>query len=123
MGGVILVFGSNDVGRHGKGAALMAKNDYGAVYGVGVGRTGMAYAIPTKEQEPGSRKLRTLPLARIKQHVDTFLQYAKDRPDDEFLVTALGTGLAGYHHRQIAPMFRGHPSNCAMPPEWREWLL
>ena len=29
----IFVFGSNTQGRHGKGAALTAKNKFGAVYG------------------------------------------------------------------------------------------
>ena len=46
----IFVFGSNEAGRHGKGAALAAKLQYGAVYGVGRGRTGNAYAIPTKDK-------------------------------------------------------------------------
>ena len=44
----IFVFGSNLAGRHGKGAALDAKNKYGAIYGVGFGRTGNSYAIPQK---------------------------------------------------------------------------
>ena len=35
----IFVFGSNIAGRHGRGAALYAKQNYGAVYGVGIGRT------------------------------------------------------------------------------------
>lgn len=67
----IFVFGSNLAGRHGKGAALYAREHYGAVYGVGVGPTGSAYAIPTKDG-----KLRTLPLDQIKKHVDAFLAYA-----------------------------------------------
>ena len=33
----IFVFGSNEAGRHGKGAALYAKQHYGAEYGVGNG--------------------------------------------------------------------------------------
>ena len=45
----IFVFGSNLAGRHGKGAALWARQHRGAVYGVGVGRTGDSYAIPTKD--------------------------------------------------------------------------
>ena len=45
----IFVFGSNEAGRHGKGAALHASRHYGATYGVGFGRTGDAWAIPTKD--------------------------------------------------------------------------
>lgn len=40
---------------------------YGAEYGVGEGRTGNAYAIPTKD-----KYLRTLPLDYIKFHVYEF---------------------------------------------------
>lgn len=46
----IFVFGSNLAGRHGKGAALSALHYHGAEYGVGIGRTGQAYAIPTKRK-------------------------------------------------------------------------
>lgn len=44
---VIFVFGSNLAGRHGLGAARTALLEYGASYGVGEGRTGRSYAIPT----------------------------------------------------------------------------
>jgi len=43
----IFVFGSNLSGIHGAGAALFALRNYGAVYGIGAGPTGNAYAIPT----------------------------------------------------------------------------
>lgn len=35
----VFVFGSNLAGRHGKGAALHARRERGAVHGVGAGRT------------------------------------------------------------------------------------
>jgi hypothetical protein len=109
----IFVFGSNKAGRHGKGAALYARQNYGAVYGVGRGRTGDAYAIPTK-----SETLQTLGLGNIRLHVREFLLYANERRDLNFLVTAIGTGLAGYSHKDIAPLFDGAPRNCSMPVEW-----
>jgi hypothetical protein len=65
----IFVFGSNLAGRHGKGAALCARQHHGAVYGVGVGRTGDSYAIPTKDVT-----LRTLPLKTIEAFVDQFIE-------------------------------------------------
>ena len=43
----IFVFGSNLAGRHGAGSALHAAKRYGAQRGIGEGRTGDAYAIPT----------------------------------------------------------------------------
>lgn len=87
----IFVFGSNLAGRHGKGAALCARNEHGAQYGVGFGRTGNAYAIPTKD-----RQLRVLPLSVIAAYVADFLDYAQAHPDLAFQVTKIGCGLAGY---------------------------
>ena len=45
----IFVFGSNTQGRHGKGAALCAKERFGAIYGQAYGLQGQSYAIVTKE--------------------------------------------------------------------------
>jgi hypothetical protein len=109
----IFVFGSNLAGRHGKGAALCAGRQHGAVYGVGVGRTGNAYAIPTKDEN-----LRTLPLERVAQYVSQFIDYARVHHVLRFEVTAVGTGLAGFTHEQMAPLFAGAPSNCDLPNEW-----
>lgn len=46
---VIFVFGSNTEGRHGAGAAKVAKDDFGAIYGQAEGLQGNAYAIITKD--------------------------------------------------------------------------
>lgn len=110
----IFVFGSNLAGRHGKGAALHARLKCGARYGVGVGLTGHAYAIPTKDE-----RLRTLPLDAIKGHVDYFLSFARHvRPELSFQLTPIGCGLAGYTPEQIAPMFRDAPPNVILPHEF-----
>lgn len=109
----IFVFGSNLAGRHGKGAALTARNEWGAVYGVGEGRTGNAYAIPTKD-----KAIRPLRLEQINACVKTFIEYAWAHPELTFLVTPIGTGLAGYKHEDIAPMFQAAPKNCLLPGEW-----
>ena len=111
---MIFVFGSNLAGRHGKGAALCAKNSHGAMYGVGVGRTGNAYAIPTKDAS-----IRTLPLSRIAFYVTEFLEYARANQDIEFEVTKIGCGLAGYREQDIKPMFKDAPMNCHLPDWWR----
>lgn len=111
----IFVFGSNLAGRHGKGAALEAKKNWGAVQGVGEGITGDAYAIPTKSYD-----LCVLPLHTIEGKVNTFLEYARANPNTEFFVTKIGTGLAGYKDYEIAPMFKDAPINCFMHPDWIE---
>lgn len=109
----VFVFGSNLAGRHGKGAALWALRNRGAIYGQGEGRQGQSYAIPTKE-----RNLRTLPLGSIASAVARFLDYARGHPLERFQLTPIGCGLAGYSPAQIAPMFRGAPANVHLPPEF-----
>lgn len=115
--GEIFVFGSNTTGRHGKGAALTAKLHFGAKQGQGVGLEGQSYAIPTK-----NGRLQTLPLSKIEQYVNDFIKFANQHHELKFFVTAIGTGLAGYKHEQIAPMFANAPANCRLPPEWIEIL-
>jgi hypothetical protein len=110
----VFVFGSNLAGRHGKGAALAALKEYGAVYGVGEGPTGNAYAIPTKDLRMQPRTLNA-----IHQSVQTFLAFAAAHPELDFLVTRVGCGLAGYTASEIAPMFVGAPDNCELPAGWR----
>ena len=114
---MIFVFGSNLAGRHGKGAALYARNYHGAIYGQGVGRQGDSYAIPTKDA-----LLITLPLTAIKNYVDDFLEYARTYKDDHFRLTPIGCGLAGYKPSDIAPMFKDAPKNVLLPKEFEEEL-
>jgi hypothetical protein len=106
----VFVFGSNLAGRHGKGAALWARQHRGAIYGRGVGHQGNAYAIPTKD-----RDLQVLSLAVIQGHVADFIRFAQHRTDLRFEVTPIGCGLAGYQPSQIAPMFADTPPNVSLP--------
>jgi len=114
---VVFVFGSNLAGRHGRGAALYARDIYGAKNGVGRGRTGQAYAIPTKDAE-----LNVLPLVHIAREIAEFIEYAKAHPDEHFFVTKVGTGLAGYSNQDIAPLFRGVPENCIIDKAWKDYI-
>lgn len=109
----IFVFGSNLSGIHGGGAARFAVQHKGALYYTAIGHQGMSYAIPTKDYT-----LTTLPLHAIEGYVHEFVRYAKQHPELKFYVTAIGTGLAGYRHEDIAPMFKDAPSNCDLPEEW-----
>lgn len=111
----IFVFGSNLAGRHGKGAALTAFRHYGAQRGVGVGRTGSAYAIPTKDEY-----LEILPLDIIEENCKDFVQYAVNNRNLQFLLTPVGTGLAGYHQDDIRPFFRDAPPNVEFARTWQD---
>ena len=115
---LIFVFGSNLAGRHGKGAALYALRNHGAILWQGEGLQGNSYAIPTKD-----RQLVPLPLPEIGKHVERFLAFAKEHPELQFHVTRVGCGLAGYTDEQIAPLFRGYTANCHLDPAWRLLML
>lgn len=113
----IFVFGSNLRGVHGAGAALFAKKHCGAIYGQGVGVAGCSYAIPTKDE-----CIVTLPLPVIRKYIEELIAVARRRDAWTFFITALGTGLAGYRHSDIAPMFKDAPENCVLPIEWKEFV-
>jgi hypothetical protein len=114
----IFVFGSNLRGAHGAGAAKFAHENCGAEYGKGIGRSGMSYAIPTKDYN-----IQTLPLSHIMLYVEDFLQYAEEHFDEKFQLTPIGCGLAGYKPEQIAPMFKHGPFNLVLPAEFIEVLV
>lgn len=109
----VFTFGSNRAGRHSKGAALLAARKFGARYGQGNGLMGQSYGISTKDE-----RLRVLSLREIGVQVDRFLKFAVAHPELHFLVTAIGTGLAKYTAKDIAPLF-GHaaviPNNVSLP--------
>ncbi len=113
----IFVFGSNYKGVHGAGSAKQAKHYFNAVWGVSEGFTGQCYAIPTKDLD-----IVTLPLETIKKHVDRFIDATFTKRDKIFLVTAIGTGLAGYKDQDIAPMFRFANHNCYFDIDWKPFL-
>ena len=110
---MIFVFGSNLAGVHGAGAAAFALKNHGAIWGRGEGIQGSSYGIPTKDES-----IQTLPLLRIRGYVKRFLEYARAHPEQDFMVTAIGCGFAGYRPQDIGPMFKGAPSNCKLPQEF-----
>ena len=115
---LIFVFGSNLLGLHGGGAARVAYDNHGAKWGVGEGRTGLAYALPTK-----ANFSRTLTVDEIAAHVRTFVDHARAHPDDTFLLTQVGCGLAGLTKEQIAPLFINIPENVKIPLVWHKMVF
>ena len=91
----IFVFGSNLAGAHGGGAARLAYNRFGAIWGQGVGLQGQSYAIPTMQGG----------VETIKPYVDEFIGFAEQHPEYIFLVTKIGCGIAGFIDEEIAPLF------------------
>ncbi|MBQ2907051.1 MAG: hypothetical protein II981_04235 [Bacteroidales bacterium] len=92
----IFVFGSNLQGMHGGGAARLAYEKFGAIWGQGVGLQGQSYGIPTMHGGVDA----------IKPYVDEFIEFAKSHPELTFLVTRIGCGIAGFRDEEIAPLFK-----------------
>ena len=92
----VFVFGSNLAGAHGGGAARIAYEKFGAIYGQGVGLQGQCYAIPTMQGG----------VETIQPYVDEFIQFAKENPNLFFYVTRIGCGIAGFSDKEIAPLFK-----------------
>lgn len=93
--GEIFVFGSNLAGMHAGGAARLAWQRFGAVWGQDVGLQGQSYAIPTMQGG----------VETIRPYVEEFVEFAKRHPQLRFLVTEIGCGIAGFTPREIAPLF------------------
>lgn len=126
----VFVFGSNLAGRHGKGAAAIAADLFGAIKGVGPGRQGQSYGIPTKDGRPlpGNPRpsfndpAQTLSMDVIKPFIAEFIAYATAHPALRFFITRVGCGLAGYQDGEVAPLFVSAPANCSFPDTWKPWL-
>lgn len=106
----IFVFGSNLSGHHAGGAARVALNRFGAVWGQGEGLQGNSYAIPTMQGG----------VETIKPYVDRFIEFAKYEKALTFYVTKIGCGIAGFKPYDIAPLFKKALviSNIRLPKEF-----
>jgi hypothetical protein len=113
----IFVFGSNEAGIHGAGAAYFASRHHGAISGIGLGPQGQSFAIPTKDWH-----ISTLPIEAVEHYVRRFLAFARIESGETFHVSQIGCGLAGFTADQIAPLFRDAPPNCLFSSQWAPWL-
>lgn len=91
----VFVFGSNLAGQHHGGAARVAHEKFGAIWGEGVGLHGQSYAIPTMHGG----------VEAIRPYVEDFLAFACKHPELYFFVTRIGCGIAGFRDEEIAPLF------------------
>lgn len=110
----VFVFGSNEAGIHGAGAAKHAYEKCGARWGFSYGHCGDSFAIPTKDND-----IQTLELQRIRGYVHGFCAFAAGHPKLTFQVTRIGCGLAGLEDRDIAPMFFGTTKNVLFDEAWK----
>ena len=111
----IFVFGSNLAGSHGGGAARLAYDRFGAIWGQGVGLQGQSYGIPTMH---GGVDV-------IKPYVDEFIEFAKQHPEYQFFVTKIGCGIAGFAIEEMAPLFQKaiDVENIILPKDFVEVII
>lgn len=110
----VFVFGSNILGAHGGGAARQAQESFGAVSGIGFGRQGQSYAIPTLDHN-----YQKLPLETIKHYLYELREYAYMNPKEEFLLTPIGTGIAGFTLEEIKSILpKRLPENIILVGKW-----
>lgn len=112
--GEIFVFGSNLKGLHGGGAARLAYERFGAIWGQGVGLQGSCYGIPTMHGGVDA----------IKPYVDEFIEFAQNHTEYTFLVTKIGCGIAGFKEEEIAPLFANalYVDNIVLPESFVMYL-
>ena len=109
----IFVFGSNLAGDHAGGAAKQAKEQFGAVEGVGEGLTGQCYAFPTLNE--AMQQFRWVELVFIEA---AFERCVRAHRDKRFLLTKVGCGIAGYDESIMRVLFLNMPDNVIKPKGW-----
>lgn len=121
----IFVFGSNPEGRHGAGAAKIAREQFGAIYGQGEGLQGNAYALPTKDlRVKKNNSLRSISPEQIIESIKKLYETARQNPDKQFKVAYRNTdkaSLNGYTGLEMIDMFLkagSIPSNIVFSKEW-----
>jgi hypothetical protein len=114
---MVFVFGSNELGIHGGGAARVAREKHGAILGQGFGRQGNSFAIPTCAKPTGEPN-HEISLEAITRYVGLFKEYARRHPEENYKITQVGCGLAGWTAEQIAPLFHDAPDNCYFDSAW-----
>lgn len=146
----VFVFGSNASGFHGAGAAGLAcrgisKNTwrydqwflkamkspigspdrvgkwaiYGIAHGFQKGKEGKSYAIETIKR---AGQKRSTSLEFITKQLKELMKFAKENPNLEFLVTKIGSSLAGYNIEEIKSCFDSLdfiPENVSLPIEYQ----
>lgn len=121
----IFVFGSNHEGRHGAGAAKVARTKFGAIYGQCEGLQGNSYALPTKDlRVRENRGLRSISKEDIIKSIKKLYETARQYSDKQFKIAYRNTyssSLNGYTGLEMIDMFLEAgpiPDNIIFSKEW-----
>lgn len=122
---VIFIFGSNPEGRHGKGAAYVARQFFGAKYGQGEGLQGNSYALPTKDlRVKKNGGFKSISPSSIVKSIIKLYEVARSNPDKKFMIAYRNTekkSLNGYTGFEMIRMFNKAgklPENIIISKEW-----
>ena len=149
----VFVFGSNPQGRHGMGAAKLAIDNFGAIYGKGRGFAGQSYALVTKNLYPkgdiwfNGKKVshvhewnadrneliiydkageRSLSPQQIINNIEDLYNFAKRFPKRDFLIAyTRGKNLNGYSSEEMAAFFSVHniPENIVFNSDFAQLIV
>ncbi len=111
----VFVFGSNANGHHAGGAARQALEKFGARWGQAKGLQGQSYGIVTLDEN-----MRKVSLHYIRLQLVQLAEFAANNPEKEFLLTAIGCGIAGFDVREIRAEVLDiwWPDNVVLPEEF-----
>lgn len=119
----VFVFGSNDRGNHGLGAALTAKTKFGAINKEPSGPQGQSFAVRTKMYQ-NNRLLKYTDLTEDNKKImdkmtvlDLALlrEEALKNPNKKYYVTEIGTKLAGRTVEQMKMFFSRMEEKLSIP--------
>ena len=110
----IFVFGSNLAGKHIGGAAKQAKDKFGAIEGQGEGLQGQSYAFPTLTKTFMQRYDLAMQISATK-----LFNCCEENLNKEFILTPVGTGIAGYSIQYMKSLFENSPKNLILPKEFK----
>mgnify|MGYP001598123427 FL=1 len=110
----IFVFGANAKGEYIGGAALTAKEKFGAIEGQ-IGLNGQSYGFITLNE-----KMERLSDDEIKKETDKLIKSANENTSRIFLLTKVGCGIAGYDEEKVKTFFKRQdiPANIIVPKSW-----
>ena len=111
----IFVFGSNMNGNHAGGPARLAVEKFSAIIGQAEALQGQSYAIPTLDKD-----MEKVTEEDLITYLGNLRNFANEHPEKEFLLTAIGTGIAGFDTNYMAYMaLRANlPDNVTIPKEF-----
>lgn len=110
---LIYVFGATlEAKEHASGCALFAARFYGARHGLNDGFNDRSYAIPILNI--GGKSIE---FDRVWRSVNTFIEFAKERPQYTFFVADILAAATTEQARAFVKLFGRAPKNCLLCDE------